>query len=179
MPMGIQMLGRADFCKLVGLEVEQYNALRRRNQVPLVPNLDLPEAIANERGYYPTAALALIIANEFTDRYDMSRDRSARIALYALQLFGHRWKAVAETSAQVAAGKKAYADILFAVIDWPGAPPKKSNPLPKIGVGTLSEIAAQYPNASSIIAVSATQCAALLRQRAARARIDLGDFWDA
>ncbi len=177
--MGIQMLGRADFCKLAGLEVEQYNALRRRDQVPLVPNLDLPEAIANERGYSPTGALALIIANELTERYDMSRDRSARLALYTLQLFGQRWNRVAETSAQLAAGKTAYADILFAVIDWPGARPKKKGPPPKIGIGTLSEIASQYPNASSIIAVSATQCAALLRQRAARARIDLGDFWDA
>ena len=175
--MGPRMMGRADFCKLAGLEVEQYNALRRRDQVPLVPNLDLPEAIANERGFYPTGALALIIANEFTSRFDMSRDRSATLAMYSLGLYA-RWKDIAETSAQLAAGKKAYADILFAVIDWPGAPPKKNDPPPKIGVGTLSEIAAQYPNASSIIAVSATQCAALLRQRAARARIDLGDFWD-
>jgi hypothetical protein len=77
----------------------------------------------------------------------------------------------------VAAGESPTADILFGVVDWTGGPPKKRS-RPNIAVGTLPEIATQYPCAQNIIAVSATRCAALLRQRAARAKMDLGDFWD-
>ena len=175
--MSVRMMSRADFCKLAGLEVEQYNALKRRGQIPLVPNLDLPEEIANERGYSPSAALALTIANELSDRYEMSRVRAAQIALYSLKVFD-RWNDIAKTSAQVVSGKVPTADILFAAIECPGMRPKKTDPQPKCAVGTLKEIAAKYPNPSGMIAVSVTWCAALLRQRAARARIDLGDFWE-
>ena len=175
--MSVPMMGRADFCKLVELEVEKYNALKRRGQVPLVPNLDLPEEIANERGYSPTAALALTIANELSDRYEMSRHRAAQVALYSLKV-SDRWSDIAETSAQVASGKVPTAEILLAAIEWPGMRPKKNDPRPTCAVGTLKEIAAKYPNPSGMIAVSVTRCAALLRQRAARARIDLGDFWE-
>lgn len=89
-----------------------------------------------------------------------------------------RWTEIAETSAEVAAGKEPRTHILFAAIEWPGQPPKENDPKPKIGVGTLREIAAAHPNAGGIIAVSATECAALLRRRAAQARIDLGEFWN-
>jgi hypothetical protein len=68
-------------------------------------------------------------------------------------------------------------DILLGVVDWTGAPWNKRS-RPNTAMGTLPEIATQYPCAQNIIAVSATRCAALLRQRAARAKIDLGDFWD-
>ena len=175
--MTIRMLGRSEFCKLTGLEVEQLNALRRRDQVPLVPNLDLPEEVANERGYAPFGAFALIIANELSERYGMSRDRSAEIASYSLRVHA-RWKQVAETSAQVAAGDEPTTDILFAAIDWPVAKPKKRGWVPKMAIGTLKEIGAAFPNASTIIAVSATRCAALLRQRAVRAGIDIEKFWE-
>ena len=175
--MGVRMMGRADFCKLAGLDVEQYNSLSRRGQVPLVPNLDLPEEIANERGYSATGALILTIANELSDRYEMSRDRAAQIAMLSLNVFA-RWTDIAETSAQVAAGKMPATDILFAAIEWPDMRPKKGDRRPKCAVGTLKEIAAKHPNTSGVIAVSVTRCAALLRQRAAQARIDLGDFWE-
>src|SRR5512136_11561 len=32
-------LSRSDYCRLVGVEVEQLNVLRRRDQLPAVPNL--------------------------------------------------------------------------------------------------------------------------------------------
>jgi len=170
------MFGRAEHCALCGLEVEAYNALYRRGQVPLVPNLNLPESVRNERGYSPTSALALIIANEFVDRFDLSRDRAAELAVHSLALFGPRWGDVAKTSAAVAAGESPMADILLGVVDWTGAASKKRN-RPNVALGTLPEIADQNPSAQNIIAVSATRCAALLRQRAARAKIDLGDLW--
>jgi hypothetical protein len=174
--MVVRMLGRAEHCALCDLEVEAYNALHRRGQVPLVPNLDLPERVRNERGYSPGTAFALIIATEFVDRFGMSRNQATSLASYSLGLHS-RWKDVAKTSAAVAAGEVPTTDILFGVVDWTGATPKKRS-RPNIAVGTLPEIARQYPNAKNIIAVSATRCAALLRQRAALAKIDLGDFWD-
>jgi hypothetical protein len=176
MTMGVRMMGRADFCKLVGLEVEQLNVMRRRDQVPSVPNLNLSEEIANESGYEAGGALALIIANELAERYEISRKCAARIASFSRSLF-LRWKEVSTTSAQLAAGKKPSAEILFAVIEWPIGGPKRKATHSKVAVGTLTEIADEYPNASTVIAVSATQCAALLRERADRARIDLEEFW--
>jgi hypothetical protein len=171
------LLSRTDYCKLVGLEVEQLNALRRRGQLPLVPNAYLPEEVANERGYSPGSALSLIMANELTERYEMSRDCAARIAAYGLRAY-QRWGDIFVTSAQVAAAKEPAFDVLFAVIDWHcAAPDRKNRTAQKVGVGTLREIAAQFPDAREIIAISVTRCAALLRQRAAKARIELGDFW--
>ena len=78
--MGIRFLSRSDYCSLAGLEVEQFNVLRRRDQVPSVPNLDLTEEVANERGYEASGALLLTIANELVERYEMSRECAARIA---------------------------------------------------------------------------------------------------
>jgi hypothetical protein len=173
----ITLLSRTDYCKLVGLEVEQLNALRRRGQLPLVPNAYLPEEVANERGYSPGSALSLIIANELTERYEMSRDCAARIAPYGLRAY-QRWGDIFVTSAQVAAAKEPAFDVLFAVIDWHcAARDRKNRTAQKVGVGTLREIAAQFPDAREIIAISVTRCAGLLRQRAAKARIELGDFW--
>ena len=115
--------------------------------------------------------------SEFSDRYEISRDRSAEIASYSLRVYA-RWKDIAQTSAQVAAGDEPATDILFAAIDWPAVKPKKRGRVPTIAIGTLKEIGAQFPNASTIIAVSATRCASLLRQRAARAGIDIEQFWE-
>ena len=175
--MDTASLSRTEYCRLVGLEVEQLNVLRRRDQLPAVPNLDLPEEVAHERGYSPGNALLLIVANELAERYEISRDSAARIAVHGWQAF-RRWDDIFVTSAQVAAGKEPIADILLGVVDWPGVARDKAGnrPAQKIAVGTLKEIAEQYPDARNIIAISLTRCAALLRQRAAKARINLGDF---
>ena len=173
--MAIRFLSRSDFSLLAGLEVEQLNALRRRDQVPSVPNLDLPEQIANERGYEAGSALLLIIANELVERYEMSRECAAKISVHGRIMFT-RWDEVSATSAQVAAGKEPLLDILLAVFDWPGVASGKAKK-PKAAVGTLKEIADQHFNVRDIIAVSITRCAALMRQRAAKARINLDEFW--
>jgi hypothetical protein len=177
--MGDRMLSRSEFCMLAGLEVEQFNALRRRDQIPIVPNTDLPEEVANERGYTPTGALLLIGANEFVDRYEMSRDCAARIASYGLRMF-KRWDEISAGSAQLAAGKQPALDVLFGMIDWPGVARDtvKNRSLQKVAVGTLKEIVDQHPSARDIIAISLTRCAALMRQRAAKARINLDEFWE-
>ena len=174
----VALLSRTDYCKLVGLEVEQLNALRRRDQMPSVPNLDLAKEVANERGYSPGSALVLIMANELAERYEMSRDCAAKIAAYGLRVYP-RWGDIFVTSAQVAAGKEPDFDVLFGVVDWPGGSRDRvrNKPPQKVAVGTLKEIAEQHPDARNIVAISVTRCAALLRQRAAKARIDLGDFW--
>jgi len=176
--MSMVPLGRSDFCRLAGLEIEQYNVLRRRDQLPPVPSRDRPTEVSDDGGYSPGGALLLIMANELADRYEMSRECAARIAAYGLQAF-RRWGDIFVTSAQVAAGKEPTIDVLLGVINWPGvARDKAKYRLPqKIAVGTLREIAEQHPDARDIIAISLTRCAALLRQRAAKAQIDLGDFW--
>lgn len=177
--MGFRFLSRADYCKLVDLPVEQYNVLRRREQVPMVPPPELPEEIANERGYEARGALYLIVANELAERYEISRDSAAAIAVHAL-IVHDRWEDIASSSAEIASGKEPTRDILFAVIDWPGLGRAKRSRLrrPITGVGTLAEIAAQYPNASQLLAISVTHCAALMRQRAAKARIDISEIWE-
>jgi hypothetical protein len=176
--VGLLSLSRSDFCGLAGLEIEQYNVLRRRNQLPSVPNHDLPSEAANDRDYSPGSALLLIMANELAQRYEVSRECAARIAAYGLQAFP-RWGDIFVTSAQVVAGKEPTIDVLLGVIDWPGVAhdKAKNRPPQKIAVGTLREIAEQHPDARDIIAISVTRCAALLRRRAAKARIDLGEFW--
>ncbi|WP_448041102.1 hypothetical protein [Bradyrhizobium liaoningense] len=178
--MGFKLVGRADYCKLIDLPVEQLNALRRRDQIPFVPPPELPEEIANERGYEASSALYLIIANELADRYEISRDSAAAIALKAL-VVRDRWEDIAATSANVASGKKPSHDILFAVIDWTGlgSAKQKRSPRPMTAVGTLAEIAKQYPDARHLLAISVTQCAALMRHRAAKAGIDISEIWEA
>ena len=177
--MGVRFLSRSEFCSLAGLEVEQFNVLRRRDQVPSVPNLDLPEKIANERGYEASGAFLLTIANELVERYEMSRECAARIAACGRIMFT-RWEEVSATSAQIAAGKEPVRDILLAVIDRRGvaARVKATNrPAQKVAVGTLKEIADQHSNVRDIIAISLTRCAALMRERAAKERINLDEFW--
>jgi len=178
MVMGVRFLSRSEFCSLAGLEVEQFNVLRRRDQVPSVPNLDLPGKIANERGYEASGAFLLTIANELVESYEMSRECAARIAACGRIMFT-RWEEVSATSAQIAAGKEPARDILLAVIDRRGlARDKATNrPVQKVAVGTLKEIADQHSNVRDIIAISLTRCAALMRERAEKARINLDEFW--
>jgi hypothetical protein len=163
---------------LAGLEVEQFNVLRRRDQVPSVPNLDLPEKIANERGYEASGAFLLTIANEMVERYEMSRECAAKIAACGRIMFT-RWEEVSATSSQIAAGKEPACDILLAVIDRREVARGKATnrPVQKVAVGTLREIADQHSNVRDIIAISLTRCAALMRERAAKARINLDEFW--
>lgn len=145
----------------------------------MVPPPELPEEIANERGYEARGALYLIIANEFAERYEISRDSAAAIAINALVVH-HRWEDISSSSAEIASGKEPTRDVLFAVIDWPGLGRSKQRrlPRPKTAVGTLAEIVEQYPNASHLLAISVTRCAALMRQRATKARIDISEIWE-
>ena len=167
---------RDEFLKLVGLEVEAFNSLRRRRQLPIVPPLDMPEEWVNAGGWSPLTALALNMALALTERYRLSRTRAAEIARYVFAV-PKRWADISRTSLQLANGNEPDFHVLFASLDLAGVKPTKRDPDPIIAVGTLTEIAAEYPTATSIIAVSVTQCAALMRQRAQRAKIDLGDFW--
>jgi hypothetical protein len=178
--MGIQFLSRAEYCKLADLPVEQYSILRRRDQLPSVPNLDLPAKEANKRGFEAAGALYLIIATELVDRFEISRESAARIAAYGRNAFD-RWQEISATSAQVANGKEPSSEVLLALIDWPGLTKERARGRPpqKVAIGTLREIADQYADARNMIAVSLTRSAALMRQRAAKARINLDAFWEA
>ena len=178
--MGFKLVGRADYCKLIDLPVEQLNALRRRDQIPFVPPPELPEEIVKERGYEASSALYLIIANELAERYEISRDSAAAIAVKAL-VVRDCWEDIAATSAKETSGKEPTNDILFAVIDWPGFGRGTQKRLPRVmtAIGTLAEIAKQHPKAKHLLAISVTQCAALMRQRAAKAGIDISEIWEA
>ena len=143
--MGIRFLSRTEYCSLAGLEVEQFNVLRRRDQAPSVPNLDLTEEVANERGYEASGAFLLIVANELVERYEMSRECAARVAACGRIMFS-RWEEVAATSAEIAAGNEPAREILFAVIDWRGVARDKATnrPAQKVAVGNLKEVADQH-----------------------------------
>lgn len=168
---------RNEFLALVGLELEAFNSLRRRDQLPQRPPYELSEEVADARGWSPIAALALVMALELVDRYELSRDRAADIASPVHAVLG-RWADISRTSRQVADGKEPEFHVLFASLDLPSVKPTKKRADPKIAVGTIKEITAEYPTATGIIAVSVTRCAALMRQRAARTKIDLRDFWE-
>lgn len=172
------LLSRDDFLALVGLDVEAFNSLRRRDQLPQRQPPELSEEWQDARGWIPHAALALLMALELVDRYQLSRKRAAEIAS-GVGRVETRWADISTTSGQVADGREPAFDILYASVDLPGAKPTKKSPDPTIAVGTLAEIAAKHPTATGLIGVSVTRCAALMRQRAARAKIDLGDFLDA
>jgi len=168
---------RDEFLALVGLEVEAFNSLSRRDQLPQRPPYELSEKAADARGRPTTSALALVIALELADRYDLSRNRAAEIAgpAYAVE---KRWADISKTSQQLADGHEPDFHILYAALDVPGVKPTKKQPFPTICVGTISDIAAEYRNATGIICISVTRCAALIRQRAERAKIDLSEFWE-
>jgi len=168
---------RDDYLALTGLELEALNSMRRRDQVPLKPAAELTNRQADERGWSPYSAFALIVALELAGMYQISRQRAAEIASRSL-LAASRWSDISATSAQQADGHNPDFHVLFASIALPGVRPTKKHPDPTIAVGTLGEIAAGYPMATDIVAVSATRCAALMRQRAARAKIDLSEFWE-
>jgi hypothetical protein len=172
------LLSRDDFLALVGLDVEALNSLRRRDQLPQRPPRELPAEWADARGWSAHGALALIMALELADRYELSRKRAAEIAagVYRTQA---RWADIATTSRQVTDGREPDFDIVYASVDLPGVRPTKKSPDPTIAVGTVAEIAAKHPTATGLIGVSVTRCAALMRRRAARAKIDLSDFLDA
>ena len=171
------LLSRAEFIVVVGLELEAFNSLRRRHQLPMVPPLHMPEAWGDALGWDPLAALALVMALQLTERYELSRTRAAEIARGAGRL-DQRWPDISTTSLELADGKQPAFEILCASLDLPNVKPTKRHPDPTFAIGTLREIAAEHPTATGIIAVSVTRCAALMRKRAARAKIDLGDFWE-
>jgi hypothetical protein len=171
------LLSRDQFLALVGLEVEAFNSSRRRGQLPLRPPYELPDEVADARGWSPFAALALLIALDLVDRYDLSRMRAAQIAGRSIAV-QKRWPDVCRTSEQLAESREPDFHILFGSLDIPSLKPNKKSPDPTVAIGTLSDISARYPSATRIIAVSVTRCAALMRQRAVRAEVDLTHFFE-
>lgn len=171
--MGIKFMSRAQFCTLTDITIEQLNSLKRRAQLPAVPNQDLPKEVVDERGYEAGLALLLIIANELHDRYDISREYAALIAVRARDMYS-RWDEIAKTSEQVIAGKEVDKEILFAALDLSGLndPTRQT-----FAIGTLREIVRQHPKVRNVLAISLTRAAATMRRRAKKANIDLHPFW--
>ena len=162
---------------MVGLNLEAFNSLRRRDQLPQRPPYELSEEAADARGWPTTSAFALVVALEFGERYGLSRNRAAEIAA-SIHAVKKRWADISRSSKQLAEGHEPEFHVLYAAVDIPGVTPTKKRPFPTMAVGTLSEIAAEYPAATGIISVSLTRCAGLMRQRAARAKLDLSEFWE-
>jgi hypothetical protein len=199
---------RAEFLVLTGLELEAFNSLRRRGQLPVPPlgsptqniaptgvpsgeTFGVPDLVFTDRipacrlapeewqdahGWSPWAALALIAALALADRYQLSRTRAAEIARNVVVATRH-WRDICATSRQVVEGREPERDILLASLDRPDIRPTKTMPDPTADVGTLEELAARYPTATGLIAVSVTRCAAQMRERAEKAGIDILNFW--
>jgi hypothetical protein len=174
--MKLVMFGRDALCKLVGLEVEGLNSLRRRGQMPSVPNLGLDEKAVNEGGYDAFSALLLILALTFTDRFEVSRNRACELAGSAAGVLDKRWTEICRSSLDLAEGRRPAAHILFAVIE--GSIPKGRHKIKSIPFcGTAAEMSAAHPDATNIIAISVSECAAEMRQRAREHQIALEEFW--
>ena len=192
---------RAALLELSGMSVEAFDSLRRRGQIPWQPTLnslllsqpgvptpdDIPEYDA--QGWSPFMALALILANDLVEQYDVSRDLAAHIARH-IYLVGQRWPEIRDGSKQlaelrfaidVAPAYRLPAHIVLArVTDAPGQKPTRAKGKldPTVMVGTMEEIAAKHPKASGMIAVSVTAAVAQMRKRAAGARLDLSTFFN-
>jgi len=188
---------RTKLLELCDITVEAFDSLRRRGQLPLMPTFDnlvlsqpgvptpdnMPEYDA--RGWSPFMALALIIANDLVESYEVSRDLAAHIAR-RVYLVGQRWPEIREGSRALAQSKSPL-DIelprhivLARVTGIPGVKPTIAEGKldPTIMIGTMEEIAAKHPKASGMIAVSITAAVAKMRKRAARAKVDLSPFFD-
>ncbi len=187
---------RTKLLELADMTVDAFDSLRRRGQLPLMPTFDnlvlsqpgvptpdnMPEYDA--RGWSPFMALALIIANDLVESYEVSRDLAAHIARH-VYLVGQRWLEIAEGSKRLAEAKSPEIEppthiVLARVTDVPGVKPTiaKGKLDPTIMIGTMEEIAAKHPKASGMIAVSITAAVAKMRKRAARAKVDLSPFFD-
>lgn len=191
---------RTKLLELCDMTVEAFDSLRRRGQLPLQPTLDnlvlsqpgvptpdsMPEYDA--QGWSPWMALALIIANDLVDQYTIGRDLAAQIARH-VYLVGQRWPEISEGGKKLAelrfpldaapVYRLPVHIVLARVTDAPDLKPTlaKNKLDPSIVVGTMEEIAAKYPKASGMIAVSVTAGVAKMRKRAARAKIDLSTFF--
>ncbi|ODR98916.1 hypothetical protein AUC68_07015 [Methyloceanibacter methanicus] len=109
------------------------------------------------------------IANEFANKQGISRTVAAQHASRGFMI-DQRWADVAATSNDLYQGGNVAEEIFFAVIELPG---KK----PRAVCDTLTEIVAANPNPTRITLCNVTRAAFEMRKRAARHKIDLGDFW--
>jgi hypothetical protein len=173
-------MDRTAFLALADLEVPAFYSLRRRDQFPLRPPPELGIERDVTTGWSPISALSFIVSTALVDRYAISRDRAAQIAGQTIRVVSSskaKWPEVVAGATAINEGREPPPDILLASLDVPGIQPTKKKPDPVIEIGTLENIARNWPNASAMIAVSITRCAADMRNRAIRHKIDLGDFW--
>lgn len=186
-------IDRTAFLALADLEVPAFYSLRRRDQFPQRPPLELGIDWDLTIGWSPITALAFIVSTALVERYAVSRDRAARIAAHTTRIISsskHKWPEVVAGAIAIVEGRaNPPPDILLASLDVPGIKSIENlDPLieqalarrlpdPVIEIGTLAEIARKWPNASAMIAVSITRCAADMRKRAIRHKIELSDFW--
>ena len=115
-------------------------------------------------------------------------DLAAQIARH-VYLVGQRWPEIREGSKQLAelrfpldvapVYRLPVHIVLARVTDAPDlkADNCQRQARSNIVVGTMEEIAAKYPKATGMIAVSVTAAVAKMRKRAARARLDLSTFF--
>jgi hypothetical protein len=171
------MLTREQLCLLAGMELEAFKTLRKLGRIPTMAD-DQKDA----RGYTPFEAFMLVISDDLANGLTVSRTVACEIAMGAYKEIAcndARWQEICDTSADLVSGVSPNAEILFGRIDPLGG---KS----KIVCGTLAEISAAHPSPVRTILTNVSRCAAVMRQRAARHKIDLVDpvheeksFWSA
>lgn len=156
------LLSRDDYCRLTGIDLEMLKSLQRRDQVPTVPG---PGAQGN---YTPLASVLMEIANEFADGQGINRTRAALLASHGFCIYS-RWKEVAETSEALFSGQDVSAELFLAVAE--------DGRERSAFCGTIAQISRKFPSPVRLALANVSRAAAVVRMRAARDNIDLGDFW--
>lgn len=163
----IKFINRDTFCALIGMEVNTFKSLRQRNQVAMVWSDPDSEAA---RGFTPSQAFLMLIAQELYEKLAISRERSAEMAGRAFMVEFDRWAEIVASSEAIANGMTPEQEILFGYVE-----PCDGDAV--CVCGTLQQIADGFKAAERIVAVNVSRVAARLRQRARELDVDIDEVW--
>jgi hypothetical protein len=178
-------LGRVDMLKLAAMPLGTFVAIFQRGYGPLGPTpgpeviMSVPRPVipkqwqdwADARGYTPLSALALLVAQEFIDRFGVSREFAAQAAVHLLHAAPH-WQRVSEDAKAIAEGRNPGRPHVML-----GAFSREGSAKFSYAIGTARELANQFIFSQGYVAVSVSAAAGLLRKRAQDHGIELQNFW--
>jgi hypothetical protein len=168
----MMQISRKVHCALAGMDIEAFKTLQRYGRLPV-----LPAEFRPEKGFGPLETLVLATYNAMVEQFQEQHNRMFRAyaadICSAAAILSTRWNELRETLMQRRLAEKN--ELLFGRVTLPGTLRDGGGPRPVLG--TFEEIAAEHPAAITIIAISVSRVADLLRNRAAKHGIDIEQFW--
>lgn len=165
-------VSRADFLKLTKLDPEGLKSRARRGQLPL------PQTERQRNTYGAFEALLTLIVDDLAQALDCSLVKVSNIIHAHALALSLKWPEISHSSEDLFNGIEAD-EVLFGLLSHPVA--DQSHRYPYV-LGTLDEIYSELkarPPVVRMVVLNVSRAAAVLRMRAAREEIDLGDFWAA